>query len=223
MVLARSATQAQWTNYYVRTMAKLAPYENCDCFRIQTTYLVENRYFYDPTRNNTLAFILVFGDRPIHGHWLDPVKAARVPMQMQQGKIQANLTYNVSHTEIPILGPLPAELPDLWSGGWDNAIETHISQIHPDILVMNAGHHKNDFHLPDVRKQLLQATRKVGIPRVIWKTTTAAREGKICVKNQVDGAMCEIMECFDITHWTCLLIQVSMLMPFISSSQFTER
>lgn len=204
--LDKYETKAQWTNYYVQTMTKLAPYENCDCFRSGDQSISENRYFYDPTRNNTITYIQAFGSRPIHGHWLDPVKAARVPMQVQQGNKQANLTQNVSHTDIPILGPMPAALPDLWSGGWDYAIETHISQIQPDILVMNAGYWSHSFHEPDVRKKLLEATRKVGIPRVIWKTTTSARDSKKrCVMNKADVAMCEIMECFDITHRTCLV------------------
>jgi hypothetical protein len=206
---------AHWTHFYLQTMAKLAPYENCDCFRApyrQKKPICENRYFYDPTRNNTITYIQAFGKAtPVHGHWLDPVRAAREPSRiaLTEEELQTHIFQSMNQTQstqykIPAVGPMPDNIPDIWSGGWEFAIESHVKQIQPDVLILNAGKWSNDLDELEPRQSLVNATR--GIPRVIWKTTTSNVRGLYKPQERlVDEAMCGLLECFNISSWSMLL------------------
>jgi len=179
---------------------------NCDCFRELGKSISENRYYYDPRRNNTITYIEAFGNLKIHGHWRDPVQAAREPLR----QLLSNTATFGNHTNqsgtIPRVGPMPELLPDVWEGGWDFTVEHHIAQIQPNVLIMNAGKWPNDFHQPAMRQALLNATQMARIPRVIWKTTTADQQHQYTrSERNSDHAMCEIMECFNITSWTLLI------------------
>lgn len=204
--LDHNESGGHWSHYYQQSMARLAPFENCDCFRNGKNYqqVTENRYFYDPTRNNTITYVQAFGSMPIHGHWMDPVEAARAPLhELVQGNSYDTNRTTTQQDEIPLLGPMPTVLPYKWEGGWEFVIESHISKIQPEVLILNAGKWPNQFHLPESRESLRNATQMAQIPRVIWKTTTASKGAKYtAIESGTDHDMCEIMECFNVSGWT---------------------
>ncbi len=60
--------------FYKITNKILAPYEKCDCFRDSSrhneNFEFENRYYYNPTQNISLSYIMFTGRYDtIKGHW----------------------------------------------------------------------------------------------------------------------------------------------------------
>ena len=153
----------------------LQPEEQCDCHRHQKGsyhHINENRYFLDPTRNNSLTYIAKFGQAAAHGHW-------RAPFDRQQ--LHMNVTaYN---------------LPYEWDGySWSNIVQDHLARLQPKptYCVFNAGLHNHDLGRSRVQESLRQALDKSGIIG-IYKTTTKTRaltRKKRFQRGRHDAALC---------------------------------
>ena len=191
----------EWSPWFNASMAALAPYENCDCYREagrlngkggKLRFMCENRYYYDPVRNNRVTFIQSVGSATtIRGHW----DAQKAWPQLER--------YHRLHNESAIgvtVGPMQSRVPYLWEGSWMDAIRGHVSDLKPDVLVMNAGKWAHSFAEPDFRGDIMSALNDTSIPRVIWRTTTADRGGRYRTA-LTDHVMCQLVECMNAT-WT---------------------
>lgn len=201
--LGGSELNFEWSPWFNASMAELAPYENCDCYREagrlngqkgKLRYICENRYYYDPIRNNRVTYIQSFGTAiTIRGHW-ESKKASQQLADYYKYPNESAIGETV--------GPMIVRVPYLWEGDWMDAIRGHISELEPALLVMNAGKWAHSFHEEVFRASIMNALNDTSIPRVIWKKTTANRGGiyKRAWK-ETDDAMCALIECMD-TTWT---------------------
>jgi hypothetical protein len=192
---------SEWSPWYQASMDLFAPYENCDCYReprsIDTNYqyICENRYYHDPVRNNTVTYLQALGSaHPMRGHW----HAEQAIPQL----VEYHQTMNqsaIGDTVGPVNGRV---IPYRWQGTWIDAIRGHVADLAPSVLIMNAGRWRHPFLHARFRDAIVTALQDAGIPRVIWKTTTADRGGKYTNDiNETDTAMCNLLECLD-TTWT---------------------
>jgi len=68
-------TLPSWNAFYNLTKSLLEPYEQCDCFRNVNRKeaahrIFENRYFLQPSRNNSVSYIQKFASRfPFKSQW----------------------------------------------------------------------------------------------------------------------------------------------------------
>jgi len=76
MVLSKS--HPSWNDFYNYTNLLLEPFEQCDCFRLSDSYrphrvanqIFENRFFLQPSRNNSVSYIQKFGAQfPFKSQW----------------------------------------------------------------------------------------------------------------------------------------------------------
>lgn len=60
-----------WDAFFNFTKSKLAPYEQCDCWRNRAGQYsgYENRYYWYPVRNNSVTMILKQGSHAVVGHF----------------------------------------------------------------------------------------------------------------------------------------------------------
>jgi hypothetical protein len=141
--------------FYNRTNGLFAPYEKCDCFRDNSLhnekFEFENRYYYNPTKNLSLSYIMFSGRYDtIKGHWCDTG-------DLEQYR-----------------DPVTWYYPEFWSGLFVDKMDwlMSISPYKEHILLMNVGHHPlRSFSDAD------SAVRTVKLARdkfntFIWKTTT---------------------------------------------------
>lgn len=182
-------------------------YEKCDCFRGHTappigvrikkdrnywSNITENRYFYDPIRDNAVSFILAFGHRtPQHGNE-DPTTVFK--------SIQ---DFKYEHVE---------HYPSRWSFDfWDQTVRHHISRLDPKPthLIMNAGLWEHNFNRKFLRRRLRDSIAGVGIVG-IWKTTTYNPKDPNSYTEttlDTDRNMCAefgSQRCFDLTWTGCV-------------------
>jgi len=195
-----------WMPWYNASTVALSPYENCDCYRDKGSIVrgpgaksvVENRYYFDPTRNNTIVYFQSFGNViPIRGHWRDPQEAMQAPQRKIDGE----------ELDSNSIGPHTGHLPFTWYSKLPMAIKEQVGAIRPDALVMNGGKWNHDFGDPAFVAEVVAAIQEVGIPRVIWRTTTADRGGHFEKYQSTDEVMCAVeeLECFNVTGWTSKL------------------
>ena len=65
-------THPSWNDFYNYTNSLLEPFEQCDCFRnsASANVIFENRYFLQPSRNNSVSYIQKFDARfPFKSQW----------------------------------------------------------------------------------------------------------------------------------------------------------
>jgi hypothetical protein len=192
--------RSHWSPWYEASMDLFAPYENCDCYRepnstdANSRYTCENRYYHDPVRNNTVTYLQALGNaHPMRGHW----QAKQAIPQL----VEYHQTMNESAIGDTV-GPMLNRVPYRWQGTWIDAIRGHVTDLAPAVLIMNAGRWRHPFLKAPFRDAIVDALQDAGIPRVIWKTTTADRGGKYTSAfNDTDVAMCHLLECMD-TTWT---------------------
>lgn len=195
-------------DWFNLTTRELAPFESCDCYRrdghsnipFVRNSVVENRYYFDPHRNNTVVYFQAFGNHvPMRGHWDNPqqvLQALRPPTAERNASMMSHLQN--SHT------------PFTWINDWAPTIRDQVAKIRPHALVLNAGIWPHDFGSPQFLEDVVSATQEAGIERVIWRTTTAYRKGghpsgRVLPEwVQTDTAMCkrEEVECLNVTGWT---------------------
>jgi hypothetical protein len=149
-----------WPRFYNATNQMLAPLEKCDCFRARWPNInavdgnvMENRYFHDPSRNNSLAYIQAFGNSNsvLHGRLL-PEDAFR---NISQWKFKhVNSTWKWSYKD------------------WGEALEKLVAPMNATHVQLNAGLWPNDFSTnKPARDSIVKAIDKTGLVG-IWRTNT---------------------------------------------------
>ena len=136
------------------TNTEFAPLEQCDCFKPRGNFnsvhfhelgngafvpvSTENRYFYDPMRNNSVVYIQAFGSRGSHGNWR-PEDAFKHQHPIRDPRLSRYV--NMSGDNINSSRSSFLEHPYLWETGWAEMITEHISKLKlkPNYLVLNAG------------------------------------------------------------------------------------
>ena len=161
--LVAEGTYGSYRNFYIQSTALLAPYERCDCFRPPMNFIkklhiaTENRYFWEPTRDNAVAFLTLFGSsRQYHGSF-GP----------------ADAFHDFNKTPFIYTRYKPHEF--LWNfQEWQEVVDKHVAQLDPKMthVVLNAGAWKNDFASnPEAREKLMDSIHRANMTS-IWKTTT---------------------------------------------------
>ena len=208
--------------FYFQSSRLLQPYELCDCYKYQKymdsditnnnnrtgandigKYIIENRYYHDPTLNNTITFIHAYGhSNVIHGRI--PAEDVYDIDQWDWHKKEKRLIEH-KHTK-PIW-----EYED-----WSHVIKNYISNINPqpEHLILNAGQWKNSFgpatnSSMETTTALLNSLQNDLNPEqttAYWKTTSYKRNGIIMNNDNnvvtTDLYMCEVLgNCLDIS-WT---------------------
>jgi len=189
-----------WIPWYNFSNHALDPYEKCDCYRESGSivrkpgrdWVCENRYYHDPTRNNTIIFFQSYGNHiPIRGHWEDP------PIFQQNSQIDQS-NFSIFYDRVP----------HSWSYDWPDAILHQVSKIRPlPKLILAAAAWNNDFDKPDFVERIVHAVKQtVGMENVLWKTATANRRGSIKDSGKTDKNMCEQLQgCLNVSGWTSKL------------------
>lgn len=199
-----------WSAFYNHTTALLAPHEVCDCFRTDLTNItslkhanmnrIENRYYYDAKTNIRISYFKYFGDKwPLHGKW----------ESTRQAGVLKDHVFSSSNSD------------DMWVFKDVTVFLSRFArrlQPAPTLLLLNAGHHKHNFHFPLFRREVTRAAHTVA-PRVMWKTTSGRtddlQEGVRNVSartassssNLVDAAMCAA------AGWRCLNLSWTSALP----------
>lgn len=162
-----------WRNFYNFTKSKLAPYEECDCFRPEghkMPLMMENRYFYDPIRNNSISFFQKFGHKfSFKSNW------------------NVSNVHN-SHELITQEGQLDFQLE---TQDWPFFIRNFVAKLDPKptFFMFNEGIHPHrDFTNKKVRRQIVRALRDSGMIGV-YKTTTKYRLHNITNNNIMETSM----------------------------------
>eukprot|EP00557_Chaetoceros_sp_GSL56_P010436 CAMPEP_0176481224 /NCGR_PEP_ID=MMETSP0200_2-20121128/2704_1 /TAXON_ID=947934 /ORGANISM="Chaetoceros sp., Strain GSL56" /LENGTH=248 /DNA_ID=CAMNT_0017877411 /DNA_START=699 /DNA_END=1445 /DNA_ORIENTATION=+ len=162
-----------WCNFYNFTTSKLAPYEQCDCFRPEghkMPLMMENRYFHDPLRNNSLSFFQKFGHKfTFKSNW------------------NVSDVHNV-HDLITREDQLNFQLE---TEDWPYFIRNFVEKLNPKptFFVFNEGIHAHrDFTNKKVRRQIVRALRESGMIGV-YKTTTKYRLHNITNNNIMETSM----------------------------------
>ncbi|KAG7346460.1 hypothetical protein IV203_005528 [Nitzschia inconspicua] len=185
-----------WKPYFIASTKALAPYEACDCWREPSDpnnnrkyeTIVENRYFHDPIRNNTIVYLFAYGNKvPMRGHWNDSFQL------LQNTSLHGPWT---NETTIP---------PFVWTyDHWADAVLNQVVPIRPHTLVMNAGHWKHAIGRDSYRERVAEVSKQ-SVPQVIWRTTTADDDGSFDEHLHTDRAICVELECLNVTGWTSKL------------------
>lgn len=163
----------------------LHPNEQCDCFRLtdwQPDLFVDNRYFYDQVRNNSLTFLLKYGYMEAHGHW--PPNEVHNPH---------NLSFE--------------QEPSFWNGNWSAAFR-HLAAIRPKpkFVLFNAGHHRNHMTKQAVQDDIVETLKELDFIG-IYKYTTCKNGNDPNLRNTGhENQMCNKMEHRCVNYnWTCAL------------------
>ena len=143
-----------WQTFYESTSGEN---EYCDCHRVGSSFetAVENRYFYEPTRDNYVVYIQCLMD--MHGRE-DPslITIDRI--------LHSNYSFHWD----------PKHQGWAWQyTDWADAITQHVAKLDlkPDYVLFNAGIWPNDMFNPATQKRLATALKEAGI-QGIWRTTS---------------------------------------------------
>lgn len=162
-----------WHEFYKFTKSKLHPYEECDCFRPEghkMALMMENRYFFDPVRNNSISYFQKFGHKfSFKSNW--------------------NVT-DVHHPHELITKEHQLKF-ELETQSWPRFIKDFVSKMDPKptFFIFNEGIHPHrDLTNKKVRRQILRAIRESGMIGV-YKTTTKYRLHNITNNNITETHM----------------------------------
>ena len=163
----------------------LHPNEQCDCYRpVEWTpdVFVDNRYYYDPIRNNSLTFLLKYGSLEAHGRW--------APQEVHNPH-----------------DPSFEEGSYVWNGNWSVAFR-HLDAIRPrpNYVIFNAGHHPNKMYDRAVQDDIAETLQELNLLG-IYKYTTCKNGNLRSWRNTGhEDAICARMEFRCINYnWTCAL------------------
>ena len=177
--------------YEFKNTYLLEPHGVCDCFRTvkwKPSAFCENRYFYDPVRNNSLTYLLKYGHADVQGHWK--------PDQVHDNSHQIHVS---------------SEEDDryAWKGNWTVALR-HLAALvpKPEYVIFNAGHHPNNFNQSNVQEEIANTLHELDMVGV-YKTSTCERGGtpsKYAAHEQDENqrqALCQRFHCLEYDTWTC--------------------
>jgi hypothetical protein len=148
-----------WAYFFRETNRLLSPMEKCDCFRKSwpdikyvDRYVMENRYFHDPERNNTLSYLQAFGNI----------------ISVLHGRISPEEAFHNDWTEF-------AHINSTWQwqfSDWGDALEQYVTRLNATHVMMNVGMWPNDFHEnKQARDSIVRALKTTGLVG-IWRGNT---------------------------------------------------
>jgi len=180
---------SSWNSFYDFTNSNLNPYEECDCFRtegrVNMTNFIENRYFMDVERNNTLSFLWKGGNEQFKTSW-------------NATDIHKNHTLVKDASDVSYFG----------HADWLGTIEEFVCKMdpRPSMVVMNSGHWGDGgFANATIQEMVVDALRGCDIASV-YKTTTKKKNEKNSVMRDYEQQMCNQTDmCYD-TGWTGPLV-----------------
>ena len=167
--MTQEKQHATWHNFYKFTMNKLHPNEQCDCFRPEghkMPLMNENRFYWDPIRNNSISFFQKFGHKfPFKSNW--NYTDVNKPHELLTREDQVN--------------------PTIETNEWNEFISKFVANLNPKptFFVYNEGIHPHrDFMNKKTMRQILRALRESGMIGV-YKTTTKYKYHNI-TNNRID-------------------------------------
>lgn len=145
-------TYQNWEEYFTLGTSE---YELCDCYReVNYTEIVENRYFYEPSRDNMVVYVQMLEEM-----------RGRVPPESAVQQIQGFQYKFYKDTNW------------LWkTTDWAHLIRTHAANMQPKPThaLLNGGIWGEQFSGANARQNLIDALDEANITG-IWRTTTAPR------------------------------------------------
>lgn len=135
-----------WQSFLDGTTAGLSPNEVCDCHRdpaMNYSTVAENRIFHQPDCNVTVAFVLVFGSKPVNGRW------------MRNGFVAHRFHQNPN-------------APARTQRSWNAVLRQHIAPLRPTALVLSASL----WPMDGLSFESLQHDAAHTSPCVAWKTAS---------------------------------------------------
>jgi hypothetical protein len=175
-----------WVEFYNFTNTNLQPYEECDCHRDEKwnqSTLIENRYFLDIERNNSLTYLQKFGDSDYTFSW-DPSDVHNPHGELPKNASQLNITHR---------------------GSWVNMIPDYICQMNnpkPSVFIFNSGLWTNkDLVNETIQDEIIDALNKCDI-KSIFKTTTKMVRQRDRQWKEYENQLCNKTDhCYDLS-WT---------------------
>lgn len=175
-----------WNDFFVNTNAALAPFERCDCFRTQEevspSNTIENRYFYDAARNNSVVYLQKFGDWPWRTSWkAEEAFRGSNEDDSDNGDDDDDDNNQSRRRRNDNSGPTIqniSQLKPIYTSNWIGAIQNFVCHLHPkpDVFIFNEGlwDKNNDLVDDDLQYDIVRALSDCGV-RSMFKTTTKKR------------------------------------------------
>ena len=183
-----------WTDFFVQSNSILAPYEQCECHRSNNAKgyawmkepWFENRFYFDAVKNNSVAFVVKFGNQPARSNW----PPHTVHTQHQNNGV------------ILSLDQLPKNKTFV-EYDWHQTIDEYISNIVPsyDVLVFNAGWWPHRMKNRSVQSEIIASCKQNNIT-CIYKTTNKSNIDNSTEMQGYERIMCmKANKCIDLS-WT---------------------
>lgn len=181
----------RWIDFFQHTNSELQPYEQCDCYRktsgsiVGGEGIIENRYFRDEYKNNTVTYLQKFGDYPFKSSW-DVSDVHR-----KHGKMITR----------------ESQLKPLFWIGWVDAIQSFVCQMNPkpSVFIFNQGWWtNNDLVNVTLQSEILDALRSCDIIS-IYRTTNKGRDETDRNIDEYESQLCDAADyCMNMT-WTAVV------------------
>lgn len=201
----------KYNEFFSYTNSKLAPYEQCDCYRDEMGSSQENRYFYDNRTDNLVVHLTKFGE-------------GRVRISVPPSEVDFRNHTAYTH--------LPTNYTKAKS--WAKAIR-HLASlpIKPTHVILNAGLSEHDLDSRSVRKGIAKELQRYGMIGIYKTTTCTSREAFQGEKNPhpnrlyedtdddlsaYEAKMCKLLGHCMSTGWTCNVVQEK----FVDNCHFDE-
>ena len=187
MVVEKTHTNG-WVQFYNFTNSALQPYEQCDCFRAQKfnlATLIENRYYHDPERNNTVTYLQKFGKHPFKSSW------NVTDVHQDHMLVQDSSELNFVHQD----------------ADWISTIRDFVCHMSPkpSLFIFNAGLWSNhDLTNVEVQQRIIEALQACEIVSM-FKTTTKKKIECNQTWAEYEQQLCNLTDyCMDV-RWTGLV------------------
>ena len=166
-----------WNDYLQYSNDQFQPAEQCDCYRVKGRgygNILENRYYYDADRNNSVTYILKYGKATAHGFWEAPIVHRHHRLNISTATPSTNYT---------------------WNGyNWSAVIGQHLALLEPKplVVVFNAGLHPHELldpHVQDDIQAALLDSDMIGIYKTTTRTRALTRKSRF-QRGRHDRAVC---------------------------------
>ena len=207
-------------DFFNFTYTKLFPYEFlCDCFRFEkdseygwhdflNNYALENRYFYDPARNNSVVYLQKFGNWPHHSTYnvsdVNHMRNERILFDDNSKNGEDRGAHQGQKKLVTDGKEIHQVINDR---SWANFITDFVCKLDPkpSLVFYNQGlwPHKG-FDRPDTQNEILTAFKSCDI-KSVYKTTTRRKDDKSTDVQNYEKEICAKSDyCFD-RSWTGLV------------------
>ena len=208
MVIKKSThTMFEWYNF---SKSMLSPFEQCDCFSDDAADYksmgvndIENRYFREPTRNNSVTYLQKLGHKT---NWKTPL---HFKSQWNLSDINSiGIGKPLHHDHNLVTGVFGRDVNYIHeTGNWTQFIKDFVSNLQPkpNVFIFNQGlWNHDDFTKTSIQKEIVGAISDAGMIS-IYKTTTKWQDaGPVGgnVMDEYEQQFCNLTDyCLDLS-WT---------------------